>query len=73
MQTENPNTPQSTNSALRRTRARLLAMGSAAAILVVGLGAFALIPQTRPTPIADTAKLGSATEVTIMSTIASSA
>ena len=56
MQTENPNTPQSTNSALRRTRARLLAMGSAAAILVVGLGAFALIPQTRPTQIADTAR-----------------
>ena len=56
MQTENPNTPQSTNSALRRTRARLLAMGSAAAILVVGLGAFALIPQTHPTKIADTAK-----------------
>jgi serine protease Do len=28
-------------------------MGSAAAILVVGLGAFALIPQTHPTKIAD--------------------
>src|SRR6478609_186806 len=53
MQTENPN--QSTNSALRRTRARLLAMGSAAAILVVGLGAFALIPQTHPTPVANVA------------------
>ena len=47
MQTENPNT-QSSNSALRRTRARLLAMGSAAAILVVALGAFALIPGVHP-------------------------
>ena len=55
MQTDNPNTQQPSNSALRRTRARLLAMGSAAAILVVGLGAFALLPQTHPTRIADTA------------------
>ncbi len=55
MQTDNPNTPQP-HSALRRTRARLLAMGSAAAILVVGLGAFALIPQTRLTPVADVAR-----------------
>ncbi len=55
MQTDNPNPQQSSNSALRRTRARLLAMGSAAAILVVGLGAFALLPQTRPTRVADTA------------------
>jgi serine protease Do len=55
MQTDNPNTQQSSNSVLRRTRARLLAMGSAAAILVVGLGAFALLPQTRPTRVADTA------------------
>jgi serine protease Do len=53
MQTDNPNTQQP-NSALRRTRARLLAMGSAAAILVVGLGAFALIPQTHLKSVADT-------------------
>ena len=35
------------NSVLRRTRARLLAMGSAAAILVVALGAFALVAAGR--------------------------
>ena len=53
MQTENPNTQQSSNTALRQTRARLLAMGSAAAILVVGLGAFALLPGAHPTRISD--------------------
>ena len=53
MQTENPNIQQSSSTALRRTRARLLAMGSAAAILVVGLGAFALLPGAHPTRISD--------------------
>src|SRR5215469_1436654 len=43
MQTDNSNQPQ--QSFLRHTRARLLAMGSAATILVVGLGAFALLPH----------------------------
>ncbi|MGH6827757.1 MAG: Do family serine endopeptidase [Rhizomicrobium sp.] len=41
MQTDDPKAPQ--QSPLRRMR--LLAMGSAAAILVVGLGAFALLPR----------------------------
>ncbi len=57
MQTDNSNTPQPSNSALRRTRAHLLAMGSAAAILVVGLGAFALLPQAHPTRIAAAAPM----------------
>jgi serine protease Do len=56
MQTDNPNAQQPSQSPLRQTRARLLAMGSAAAILVVGLGAFALLPEAHPTRIADTAK-----------------
>src|ERR1700723_4638116 len=51
MQTENSNQPQ--QSSLRRMRSRLLAMGSAATILVVGLGAFALLPHA--TPVADKA------------------
>ena len=37
-----------------RTHARLLAMGSAAAIVVVGLGAFALLPQTHAVKVAET-------------------
>ncbi|HKD48464.1 MAG TPA: DegQ family serine endoprotease [Rhizomicrobium sp.] len=51
MQTDNSNQPQ--QSFLRHTRARLLAMGSAATILVVGLGAFALLPHA--TQLADKA------------------
>src|SRR6185312_10848375 len=51
MQTENPNPSQ--KSTLRHTRSRLLAMGSAATILVVGLGAFALLPHA--TQVANTA------------------
>ena len=49
----NPNSGNPQQSSLRRTRARLLAMGSAATILVVGLGAFALLPHA--TPVADKA------------------
>src|SRR6201999_2532634 len=64
MQTDQNQT--STSTALRRTRARLLAMGSAAAILVVGLGAFALLPGARPTRISDAnsrpAQLAAATQ-----------
>ena len=46
MQTENP-TPNSRTTSWRRSR--LLAMSSAAAIVVVGLGAFALLPPVRET------------------------
>jgi serine protease Do len=54
MQTNNSNSGNSNppqQSSLRRTRSRLLAMGSAATILVVGLGAFALLPHA--TQVAD--------------------
>jgi serine protease Do len=44
MQTENPQTP---NSRTPGRHSRLLAMSSAAAIVVVGLGAFALLPPVR--------------------------
>jgi serine protease Do len=54
MQTDKPNPQQPSGSVLRRSRARLLAMGSAAAILVVGLGAFALLPPAHPVRTADT-------------------
>jgi serine protease Do len=56
MQTDNSNSGNSNQpqqSSLRRMRSRLLAMGSAATILVVGLGAFALLPHA--TPVADKA------------------
>ncbi len=48
MLTDKPNPQPPSGSVLRRSRARLLAMGSAAAILVVGLGAFALLPPAHP-------------------------
>ena len=44
MQTENPQTP---NPRTAGRRSRLVAMSSAAAIVVVGLGAFALLPPVR--------------------------
>jgi serine protease Do len=40
--------PTEISSPKNHSRARLLAMGSAAAIVVVGLGAFALLPAVRP-------------------------
>jgi serine protease Do len=40
--------PTQNNPQKPHSRARLLAMGSAAAIVVVGLGAFALLPGVRP-------------------------
>ena len=52
MHTDNPKSQPPSGSALRRNRARLLAMGSAAAILVVGLGAFALLPVAQTTQTA---------------------
>ncbi len=45
MQTENPQTTPTPRKASRHSR--LLAMGSAAAIVVVGLGAFALLPPVQ--------------------------
>lgn len=47
MQTEHSKSQQPSGSVFRRSRGRLLAMGSAAAILVVGLGAFALLPAVQ--------------------------
>jgi len=51
MQTESPQ--KNTNTRLPSRRSRLLAMSSAAAIVVVGLGAFALLPPVRQMRVAD--------------------
>jgi hypothetical protein len=45
MQTENIPNPRNATFTLRRRR--VLAMGSSAAIVVIGLGAFALLPPVR--------------------------